>query len=900
MEPGGVDVPAEPPPVGAAILRKVTISSRHAKASRGRSGLTFVELLVALTIISIGMLAFTSSFRFITHSIRDSRAKSLALSLAQEKVENLKNTPYHKLQITTDVVTYSDVSPAQVCDSVNYPPETIKVGGITYTRCVYVGLTRVTDHEVTELSALYPDSGLKWVEVAVMWDQRGERKKLSLNNLHENPNVQPLNATLQGVVRDASGNAVANAVVTVLDKADWSDTTDAAGSYLIQVNEGSYFLKASSAGYFDAIYSSVTLTEAQSLSTSFALIPIATGTISGNVFYSSHIVFSQIVVATNTRVGDAADPLAMADVEYIQLFNPTTYTFNWNQSTSWQPVYFYYYHPETGSTEHGYWDMNAIAVRESTFIPPNKSYLISNASWFMMGDQWVRSDAHYGIANNWLVDNDAGGLSMYQAWSWELLDMVGWADDDTTWPGYWEGTPISSSTCADGLGAGNFLMRYSSPTTMSPNGFYAAAYDTGNNAIDFYGPHVACPAGVAHPLLKWDGVGAATRPFSTFDSTQSVIGGIPAYSALVTANDLIGGSTNAYRANAVNSFGQTQPYARFALTGVSTGTWTVLVATRQYYSLISSVTVPALSGVSVPNAVTSPAWAGTNVHVVRTTQVAVGGYVNGLVRNSGGTPLSGISVIAGGYPVTTGANGRYFAAVANGSISVVINANYANSTYQEYSTLVDLEAGELLTVNADLSQRGVVMGYITSDGSSVLPNIQVTASRNNQQFGAATSDSSGNFYFRNLSTGDYQVEPTLDPLEIWTPSSAPAHVVAGQSIHVGTFVVTGAQGRISGTITVNGALVTSGALILITTGTLSSTPPAIIASSAPAQSVIYSGSSKADGTYEIEVRGSTSTSYRVSAYVPVISGLSVSISTKTYTGVVVYSTGTTTKNITIP
>lgn len=851
--------------------------------------MTFVELLVAVSIISIGMLGFTGAFRFITHSIHDSRAKSLALSLAQEKVENLKNTPYHKLQISTQVVTYSQVSPPQICDEVNYPPETIKVGGITFTRCVYVSLTRVNNNVIDELSALYPDSGLKWVEVTVMWQQRGSWKRFNLNNLHENPNVQPLNATIRGQVQNSAGANIPDAIVTVLDKADWEDATDSAGSYLVQVNEGSYFLKASSAGYHDVIYSSITLSEAQVLTTNFTLVPIATGTVSGNVFFSSHLVISQIVWGTSTRVGDAATQT----VEYFTLFNPTTYPID----IGTVPVL-----PKISvdfTDEDGVGDSKTNAqfnwTYHSTYVVANKSFLYASATHFYVAGKWVDADASYGVLHaNYLAENEAGALRVTRVSDSAVLDTVGWNDSNDTAP-LFEGSPLANPTCGtgDGMQMGNMAIRYSSPTTIG-DGYYAWAYDSGSNAVDFAGPHVVCPY-VPLPFLP-------ELPFSTRDSTQTVIGGVPAVGALVTANDLIGGSTTAYRALGTSEFGQAQPYARFGLTGVSTGTWTVLIATGQYYVEVASVVVPNLGGVSIPNSVTAPVVLAAGLHIVRATQPAIGGYVNGLVRNSAGAALGGISVLAGGFPVTTGSNGRYFAAVATGSISVVINANYANASYQEYIALVDVEVGELVAVSADLSQRGVVMGYVTSDGNSVLPNIQVTASRSGQQFGAATSDSSGNYYFRNLTTGTYQVEPTLDPLEIWTPSSFTAVAVAGQTVHVGTFVITGAQGRVAGTVTRNGALVTTGALILITTGTLSAIPPQIVASSAPAQSVVYSGSSKADGSYEIEVRGSSTTSvtYRLSAYIPVITGTTVSLSTKTYTGIVVYSTGTTTRDIVIP
>lgn len=875
------------PPRDVPLLRKVSESFFPAWLRRGRRGLTFVELLVALSIISIGMLGFTSSFRFITHSIRDARAKSLALSLAQEKVENLKNTPYHKLQISTQVVTYSNVTPPQICDAVNYPPESIRVGGITFTRCVYVSLTRVNNHVIDELSALYPDSGLKWVEVTVMWEQRGFTKRLNLNNLHENPNVQPLNATVKGVVRSASGQALSDALVTVLDKADWEDATDSAGSYLFQVNEGSYFIRASSAGYHDVIFSSVTIAEADILTTNFFLTPIATGTVSGNVFFSSHLVISQIVWGTSTRVGDGATQ----SVEYFTLFNPTTYPVDIGTLPASPKISVDY------TDEDGVVDSKTNAefnwTYHSTHVAANKSFLYASATHFYVAGKWVDADASYGsLHQNYLTANEAGALRVTRVADSAVLDTVGWNDLDNTAPLY-EGSPLANPTCGtgDGMQDGNMAIRYSSPAFIG-DGFYAWAYDSGSNSVDFAGPHVICPY-LTLPVLP-------IYPFSTRNSTQTAIGGIPAVGSLVTANDLIGGSTAAYRDVATSAYAQAQPYARFSLQGVSTGTWTVLVATRQFYAEIAGVVVPNLSGVAIPNSVTAPVAAGAGVHIVRTTQPAVGGYVTGLVRNANGAVLTGITVIAGGTPVTTSSNGRYFAAVATGSISVVINANYANASYQEYVALVDVGVGELLTVSADLSQRGVVMGYVTSDGNSVLPNIQVTASRSGQQFGAATSDASGNFYFRNLTTGTYKVEPTLDPLEIWSPSSYTAVAVAGATVHVGTFVITGAQSRVTGTVRFNSELVTTGALILISTGVIGSTPPSIVASSAPAQTVIYAGSSKADGTYEIEVRGSTTTTYRVSAFVPVISGDSVSISTKTYSGIVVTSSGSTTRDIVIP
>ncbi|PJB26534.1 MAG: hypothetical protein CO113_03185, partial [Elusimicrobia bacterium CG_4_9_14_3_um_filter_62_55] len=187
-----------------------------------------------------------------------------------------------------------------------------------------------------------------------------------------------------------------------------------------------------------------------------------------------------------------------------------------------------------------------------------------------------------------------------------------------------------------------------------------------------------------------------------------------------------------------------------------------------------------------------------------------------------------------------------------------------------------------------------------SDGTSILPNVQVAATKSGAQYGLATSDDSGNFYIRNLATGTYDVAPILDPMESYSPLSVSTTVSPGTTIDIGTFTVSGALGTRSGTIKNSNLPVTSGALILVSTATLAATPAAIVASSSPAQGVIYAASSLADGTYSVGVRGSTSTTYNVSAYIPVITGSGVTITTKTYSGVSVTVNGETTLNIAIP
>ncbi|MBI5597463.1 MAG: carboxypeptidase regulatory-like domain-containing protein [Elusimicrobia bacterium] len=876
----------------------------HPGARRPEIGMSLVELMVAVSIISIGLLAFTSSFRFISHSIRDSRARSLAISLAQEKIENLKDIPYHKLQLTTVTVTNSHFSPAITYDAINYPPETIRIGGITYTRGMYVSLTRLTDNEITATSSLYPDSGLKFVTTYVMWEQRGEWKKYELENLYENPNVDPLDATLQGVVKTSAGTGLPGATVTILEKQDWNGTSGTGGSYLFRVHAGTYSIRASSAGFYDSTLMNVLIDEGALLTTNFSLIAVGSGAVSGNVFISSHLVVSQVVVATDTRVGDAGDPDATAEVEFVMLFNPTTYqidmTANWWNSRNVP----YYYNPQA-ATSVGWWQF--MDVIHSTYISPNHGYVVASSSWFMVDNQWIRADANYNNVNasvnaDLMSDDGPGSVMIYDPFTGFRYDKVGWSGDtyNITAIGnsWYEGTPLADAACADGIGKGNFIIRFSSPGVMG-SGQYSWSYDTGDNSVDFVGTHVACAAGVHHPLMEWNGLGPL-RPFSMYGSSQTQIGGIPAVSAFVIADDLLAQTTIAYQATLTNMFGQVQPFARYSLTGVSTGTWTVFIATGDFYTQISSVVVPLASGVSIPNSVTTPVQPGSGVHIAAATQTAVGGYLSGLVLNTAGSAIPNISVIAGGNSKTTGANGRFFAPVSVGPQTLIVNPNNANSVYSEYVDEVTVARGQVNASTITLSQAGTLTGFITPDGTSGLPNIEVTANRAGAQWGAGVTDTSGAFYIKNLSTGTYDVQPVLDPLDVWTPSSFTVTTQASRMIHVGTFTVTGAEGKLGGAVTYNGSAVTIGALILVSTATLPSTPPAIVASSSPAQAVIYAASSKADGTYLLDVRGSTTTSYRVHAYVPVVGPTSVTISTKVYTGVIVYSTGTTTLNIAVP
>ncbi len=76
---------------------------------------------------------------------------------------------------------------------------------------------------------------------------------------------------------------------------------------------------------------------------------------------------------------------------------------------------------------------------------------------------------------------------------------------------------------------------------------------------------------------------------------------------------------------------------------------------------------------------------------------------------------------------------------------------------------------------------------------------------------------------------------------------------------------------IKGSVKHNGSPITTGVLVTARAGSAVSDPPAaVVASSAPAQTAIYSVTSQADGTYTLEVRQSTTTGYSLRAFFPVV------------------------------
>jgi type II secretory pathway pseudopilin PulG len=876
------------------------------KFRESNSGISLVELVIAMSILSVAVVGFVSSFHYISRSIHISRARTLASNLAQEKIENMKDVSYHKLHLSTETSTDNNFNPALIYDDNNEAPETIEIGGLTFIRRTFVAFAEVdaTTNDISTVTFNYPDTGMKELRVQVVWEERGNWKKMELENIYENPNIDPLNTVIDGCVDteatpNCSNGGVAGALVEVVGT-DWKDTADSNGEFTISVHAGTYTVRASSTNFYSLTQNFIGASTGTTVTQDFTLTAIGSGTVTGSPWISTLPVISMIATSTYTWIADGA----WKDVEFVNLYNPTSSYLYFNQDFQLN------YWDEDGargsgsdvSDDYAHADFGFTFI--STAIPPYHHYLIANTSFFIARGYWVNADAYY--SGNHINPGEAGCLELSRISDGHLMDVVGWEDNDDN-PPCFETDDIEDPTgggfCTDGPGIGNAMVRISTHGDVSD--IYAPAYDTDNNENDFLAWANMCNDALYTTMYSTHFF--VTRPRSIAYGSHTAVTGKPAYGAFVSANDLIGPTTTVgQKMNSFSIFATTftWPFPHFSLAGVSTGTWEILVSTGSEYGLYEDVVVTLGVTTTVPNGSTSPSiWQSgmdaENPGLLLSTS-STEGYISGEVVDVDNSPLNGIIVNAAGQIKTTGANGRYFAQVSTGLITISANPNNASAEYVESIKQVTIQTGVIAQQDFELSQGGIIQGFVTTDGSSILPGVEITATKSGAQYGSATSDSSGYFYIKNLGTGTYTITPALDTSEIATPVSFSSTVILNDTLFVGTFTVTGSLGELAGSVTLNGATLTSGALILASTETISSTPPLIVGSSSPAMTFIYAASSKADGTFTMEIRGSASDTYFVSAYVPDISGSGVTITTKTYSGVTITANETTPLNITVP
>lgn len=824
-----------------------------------RSGITLVEMMISVAIVSIALLGMIGSFKYLNIGIQTAKQKSLANNIAQEKMAYLKNKSYYRVLISTATATDSNFSPALVYDTAPNGIESITVGGITFERRVYIRkVSENTSGDLTYYSWNAPDTGLKEIAVYVVWRERGDWKKLELKNLVENPDRTNLSAAFSGRVYDASSLAnIEGAVVRAQENPSRYAETDASGNYSFIIEPGSYTLLAAKDGYFPKTRALTGVVSAETKENQdFALTQMSSGTITGAAYIRDHLVISQVVGSSGT---------VEAEAEWVEVFNPTTWT--WTMSTGLgtganEIISLRY--KRTGVTEVPL-DLDYRSVK----IAPNSYFLFANTGTVAAMGIVMTADAVYDIDSNFANLDDvintgnpsyAGYIVLINAATGLELDKVGWNATNNGANGYaesYEGAPIDQ---AIGFQEGEeYTRRTASGGVTAGQG---RCYDTQNNENDFVDTNP-----VANP------------PHNSSDS-EACVSGTPAAGALVFTDDSLSSPVTA------NSTGT------FNLTNVATGTWTVYLSSGSVFT--SSGTFSGASN----------GFVNTTGNIILTSTTLYG-YVTGLVTGVTGAALSGIKMYSAGAPqVATGSDGRYTLPAIAGVTTVIANYQNQSPSYLEFSSMNVTVALGAVTSNIDftLSYGGKIRGKITTNGTDALPNVPVIAVKNGVEQGNGISGSDGYFTISGagISTGTYQVAPQLDSGESCSPSSSTVVLTAGAVVFSDTYTVTGAFGYITGKVATgseSGPAITTGVLIYATTATITSTPPDINQALRSGTAVYYAGSSNALGAYSIPVRGGYT--YNLYAWYTTWSGSAPTTTRKEYIGASAFTvnpSATVTKN----
>lgn len=833
-----------------------------------RKAVTLVELMIAVAIMSIGILGMVGAFKFFNVGIQSAKTKSLANNIAQERIEYLKNRSYYRVLVTTQTASPADTNftPAMVYDAYPNGQEIVNVGGIDFIRRVYIRKVN-EDPDTGDLEYLSwnaPDTGLKEIKVSVVWLERGEWRKLEVRNLRENPERVNQSASVSGQVSDASTTLdLEDVVVRAQESPSQYGITDSDGEYSFTIEPGTYTLLATKEGYFPKTLPSFGVVSAGTAGNKdFAMVPMSSGSVTGTVWLRDHLVISQIV-------GSCVTPSGYSQ-EWVEVYNPTTWT--WTMATGLgtsggtganQKVIVMY--SEAGGSEI----FPKIDYR-ATDVSPHAYFLFANTGTITAAGVTKDADAVYGTDWDFSGMDDmiltgspssAGHVIVGDVTVMQEYDVVGWNATDNGVAakknaGNFEGSAIVQTI---GFQEGEEYVR----KTVSGNSaaWYGRCYDSGNNDYDMM-DNV--------PISHW--------PHNRYD-TDPCISGTPAAGGIVFADD------------SLSSPATIAADGSFNLPNVSTGAWTVYASSGVTFS-----SVPCAGGAS--NGFVSA------LGDIVISSGTVYGYVTGLVASVGGTPLSNIKMFSpGNQQVATNASGRYTLPVEAGIVTVTANYQTQTPSYVEISSMdVSVAVGEVVKdVDFSLYYGGKISGKVTTNGVDPLPGIPVVAIKDGVEQGNGISDAGGDFLISgaSISTGTYVVSPQLEAGESATPSSSTVIVTAGATAYSANYVVSGAFGYVTGTVRAgssSGPEITTGVLIYVTTTTLAANayPPDITAALRSGTGVYYAASSNARGAYNIPVKGGYA--YNVYAWYTVWNNGSPSVSRKDAAGVSVTPAQTVTQD----
>lgn len=824
-------------------------------------GMTLVELLVMSVIASLVAITIIQSFSGISQGILGTRFKTLATQLANEKIQSLKGIPYYRLRVsslTTTPAGCGSFSPPVLSDNANYPPVVTMLGSNSFT--VYAIVQRVQKSAAEDLTVVAwnaPDTGVKQITVTVTWMERNTMHRVQLANLRENFNRLTANGQFIGQVKSTASIPVANPFVEVSEDPSFRTMGDASGNYVLEAPVGSYTLRAYKRGYFSQSIPNSAITSSAPVKTvNFnGLIPMSSGTVTGSVWHSDHLVISRVCAEK------VSGPTAQ---EYVEIFNPTTWT--WTMDGQYG-LYF------RGKLAQATVSMN-YAVGGNN-IAPGGFYLFASHSPINIDETLVTPDAIWENAIGGPNDTNAnfpyfnpaasilniipknadgageglGTLTLYRIAGGVTIDRLGWQGGGSLNPAAFETAPVPD---VNGMETNEIYYRKTGPaggfsSTVGP------AYDSGNNSLDW-----SVDPGAPHAIPRNT---ATAAPYP-------IVSGVPSVGARVFANDGLSLLVTA------SSGPWSPPEAKFTLPGIATGTWTVSASTGIYYVGFST-TVTANVTISTSVVANTPNPYGFLRGTTRTPSL--------IVPNISIQPGNGYSDSAGFFRV----------AIPVGSQSVKANPLKENPSFTEASTIFSIQRGIETSGTLFLNENAIISGLVSVDGSTPLPGIPVRVINPwGNIIDMSPTDGDGIFRLNVGGADTFTVQVVTPGGETVSPATLLATTSPSNTrIFVGTFTVTSTVGALAGSVNHLGKRITTGVVIIASTTTVPVDPPVLNQSFRTAGSAYNSGLSNSDGSYSMALPPGI---YNVAAWYTVFNGDVPAVTRKDFPNVVVNANASTT------
>jgi len=832
------------------------------------SGFSLIEVAIMLSVISFVLVGVVLTFSKVGIGFVLTKKRTIANNLAQEKVEYLKSKSYNRLLVTpeSDLLYYG-------YDNTNddYKPEVITVAGLNYTR--YTAVWKGREENVggklviSTMSASSSEEGIKKIKTVVKWFDNHKEFSITLFNYREDPNRQTRTGNVYGIVTTTGVHAaIEGATVEIVQNLNLNAVTSATGYYIIKTTTPAMFqVRAFKNGYFPT----TSVNKAVHINQNMDLAQKLTGTVTGWAVIDDHLLISLVASATDYKGFEQ---------EYVQLYNPTTWQFTINSAT----IKLYYVYSS-----------NTVYEIPLTFIDTNLFsygyYLIANTTTVRIGGTSVSANARY--SGDVIQEGTPGGIGLcdnYDVW----IDSVSWGK--TAGLG---ADPPSQAVETEGykdvsgpIGSGKQLYRLhyvdSSYGLTSGTIRGGGAYDSNNNLADFY--YGSIPTSGSPPYNN----SASSPPVS----------GTPAYGAVISADDGLCSSTTAYLKQVSVSPYRYNAYFSIAVT---TGVCGVFISSGNFFRSVSSVTVNAGQYASILTNNTSPKRISAGRDSVVLSSPIAGGLILGRVLNwNTFVPISGIQVSAGASPPTyTDSSGRYSFVVDEGSYTVTANKNYFSASWTDDSETAEAVQSQTTEIRDLLIYpAGWISGVTKNASLSPLPYITIRSTMPMHGFSKeGFSDINGSYIIKGVRTGQCYVSSVVDEADTYIAAkSYPITIAQGVENTGNNFTITSAWGKLKGVVRDNGNNITTGVLIVATTGAVPSDPPQTINHAFRAGNAIYYGTvSISDGTYEVLVRKGWA--YNIRAWYTKLSLTGVTTTSKpAASGVVNDTTSPITVNISWP